>query len=77
MSIDVKERVAQIIVEQLGVDEGESTRPVKFVKDVGAHSQDIVRLSDSRRSSRELPDEEAGKMATVGQAIEYIKAHEQ
>jgi len=72
----VEERVKQIIVEQLGVDEGEVTPTASFVDDLGADSLDTVELvmAFEESFSIEIPDEDAEKIATVKDAIDYIEA---
>ncbi len=73
----VEEKVKQIIVEQLGVDEAEVTPTASFVDDLGADSLDIVELLMALEEAFEfdIPDEDAEKILTVKQAIEYIQAH--
>jgi acyl carrier protein len=73
----VEERVKQIIVEQLGVDEGEVTANASFVDDLGADSLDTVELvmAFEEAFSIEIPDEQAEKIRTVKDAIDYINAH--
>ena len=73
----VDEKVKQIIVEQLGVDEGEVTASASFVDDLGADSLDTVELvmALEEEFECEIPDEEAEKITTVQQAVDYIKAH--
>jgi acyl carrier protein len=73
----VEERVKQIIVEQLGVDEGEVTPNASFVDDLGADSLDTVELvmAFEEAFGIEIPDEDAEKIATVKDAIEYIEKH--
>jgi acyl carrier protein len=73
----VEERVKQIIVEQLGVDEGEVTPTASFVDDLGADSLDTVELVMAFEESFgiEIPDEDAEKIATVKDAVEYIEKH--
>ncbi|MGB7023260.1 MAG: acyl carrier protein [Candidatus Acidiferrales bacterium] len=73
----VEERVKQIIVEQLGVDEGEVTPTASFVDDLGADSLDIVELvmAFEEAFGIEIPDEDAEKIATVKDAIAYIDKH--
>ena len=75
----VEERVKQIIVEQLGVDEGEVTPTASFVGDLGADSLDTVELvmAFEEAFGIEIPDENAEKIATVKDAIEYIEKHAQ
>ncbi len=74
---NVEDRVKQIIVEQLGVDAAEVTPQAHFVNDLGADSLDTVELvmALEEEFDTEIPDEQAEKIQTVGQAIDYIKAH--
>ena len=71
----VEERVKQIIVEQLGVDEAEVTPTASFVDDLGADSLDIVELIMAFEEAFDLdiPDEDAEKIITVKDAIDYIE----
>ncbi|MCA9741591.1 MAG: acyl carrier protein [Deferribacteres bacterium] len=73
MAID--EKVKQIIVEQLGVDAGEVTDEASFIDDLGADSLDTVELvmAFEEEFDIEIPDEDAEKMVTVGEAIKYLK----
>lgn len=73
----VEERVKQIVVEQLGVNEDEVSADASFVDDLGADSLDTVELvmALEEEFNCEIPDEEAEKIATVQQAISYINAH--
>mgnify|MGYP001118304053 CR=1 FL=1 len=73
----VAERVKQIIVEQLGVDEAEVTPTASFVDDLGADSLDTVELvmAFEEAFEIEIPDEDAEKISTVKDAIDYIQAH--
>ncbi len=73
----VEERVKQIIVEQLGVDEGEVTPTASFVDDLGADSLDTVELvmAFEEAFGIEIPDEDAEKISTVKAAIDYIEKH--
>jgi acyl carrier protein len=75
MSIEV--RVKEIIVEQLGVNESEVIPGAKFIDDLGADSLDLVELvmALEEEYNMEISDEDAEKIQTVGDAIEYIKAH--
>ncbi|MGA8025852.1 MAG: acyl carrier protein [Bryobacteraceae bacterium] len=71
----VAERVKQIIVEQLGVDENQVEPSASFVDDLGADSLDIVELVMAFEEAFDLdiPDEDAEKIKTVGDAIKYIE----
>jgi acyl carrier protein len=71
------EKVKQIIVEQLGVDEGEVTASASFQDDLGADSLDIVELvmAFEEAFEIEIPDEDAEKIKTVKDAVDYINAH--
>jgi acyl carrier protein len=71
----VRDKVKQIIVEQLGVDEAEVTDTASFVDDLGADSLDTVELVMAFEESFgiEIPDEDAEKIGTVKDAIEYIE----
>ena len=73
----VEERVKQIIVEQLGVDEAEVTPKASFVDDLGADSLDTVELvmAFEEAFDVEIPDEDAEKIRTVQDAVDYIDAH--
>ncbi|MFZ3211275.1 MAG: acyl carrier protein [Terriglobales bacterium] len=70
----VEEKVKQIIVEQLGVDEGEVTANASFVDDLGADSLDTVELvmAFEEAFEIEIPDEDAEKIRTVKDAVDYI-----
>jgi acyl carrier protein len=72
----VDEKVKQIIVEQLGVDEGEVTN-ASFVDDLGADSLDTVELvmAFEEAFDIEIPDEDAEKIRTVQDAVDYIGKH--
>jgi acyl carrier protein len=73
----VEEKVKQLIVEQLQVDEAEVTPTAHFVDDLGADSLDIVELvmTFEEAFEIEIPDEEAEKITTVKDAIDYIQSH--
>ncbi|HEU4414123.1 MAG TPA: acyl carrier protein [Candidatus Angelobacter sp.] len=73
----VEDKVKQIIVEQLGVDEGEVTPNASFVDDLGADSLDTVELvmAFEEAFDIEIPDEDAEKIRTVKDAIDYIDKH--
>ena len=74
------ERVKKVVVEQLGVDEKEVVATASFVDDLGADSLDLVELimsleeefSDPSKKL-EIPDEDAEKITTVQEAVDYIK----
>jgi acyl carrier protein len=74
---DVVEKLKQIISEQLGVDEGEVTPSASFVDDLGADSLDQVELVMALEEAFgvEIPDEDAEKIRTVQDAIDYIDKH--
>ena len=73
--MDVAQKVKQIIVEQLGVDESQVVDEASFVEDLGADSLDIVELVMAFEEAFELeiPDEDAEKITTVKDAIDYIQ----
>ncbi len=74
----VEERVKQIVVEQLGVKEEEVSGESSFVDDLGADSLDTVELvmALEEEFNCEIPDEEAEKITTVQQAMDYINAND-
>jgi len=74
----VADKVKQIVAEQLGVDEGEVTSTASFVDDLGADSLDQVELvmAFEEAFDLEIPDEDAEKIKTVKDAIEYIEKNE-
>lgn len=73
----VEERVKQIVVEQLGVKEEEVSGESSFVDDLGADSLDTVELvmALEEEFNIEIPDEDAEKITTVQQAMDYINAN--
>ena len=73
----VEQKVKQIIVEQLGVDESQVDSNASFVDDLGADSLDIVELvmALEEEFGLDIPDEDADKLRTVGDAMEYLKSH--
>ncbi len=73
----VEERVRKIVIEQLGVKKEEVDSDSSFVGDLGADSLDTVELvmALEEEFDCEIPDEEAEKITTVQQAIDYINAH--
>jgi acyl carrier protein len=74
----VEERVKKLICEQLGVKEEEVTDDASFVEDLGADSLDTVELvmALEEEFETEIPDEEAEKITTVKEAIDYVLAHQ-
>ncbi len=74
---EIEEKVIAIVAEQMGVDKSEITRDTNFVQDLNADSLDTVELAMEFEDEFEtsIPDEEAEKIQTVGQAIDFIKAH--
>ncbi len=77
MSSTVEERVKKIVVEQLGVKEEEVSNESSFVDDLGADSLDTVELvmALEEEFECEIPDEEAEKITTVQQAVDYVNSH--
>lgn len=73
----VFDRVKSIVVEQLGVAAEEVKPEASFVEDLGADSLDVVELvmALEEEFGIEIPDEQAEKIATVGEAVKYIEAH--
>jgi acyl carrier protein len=72
---NLEERVRKIIIEQLAVDAAEVTPQAQFVQDLGADSLDTVELvmALEEEFDIEIPDEDAEKIKTVGEAVTYIK----
>ena len=70
-----EERVIEIVCENLGVNKEQVTRNTSFIEDVGADSLDIVELVMELEEEFEItiPDEQAEKIKTVGEAIDYIE----
>jgi len=75
--MEIEEKVIQIVSEQMSVDKGEIKRETSFVNDLNADSLDTVELVMELEDEFDLtiPDEEAEKLKTVGEAIDYIKKH--
>lgn len=73
----IETRVKKIVAEQLGVNEVDVKNVSSFVNDLGADSLDTVELvmALEEEFETEIPDEDAEKITTVQQAIDYIKAH--
>ncbi len=76
--MSIETRVKEIIIEQLGVDVGQVTEKAKFVEDLGADSLDTVELVMALEDefSIEIPDEDAEKITSVGDAVSYINDHQ-
>jgi acyl carrier protein len=76
---DVEAKVKEIIINELGVEAEKVTPEASFVEDLGADSLDTVELvmAFEEEFGMEIPDEEAEKLRTVGDAISYIQAHSQ
>lgn len=77
MAENIEERVKEIIVNELGVEPEKVTEDASFVEDLGADSLDRVELvmAFEEEFGIEIPDEDAEKLETVGEAIRYLKAH--
>lgn len=73
----LEDKVKEIIVEQLGIDEKEVTAEASFIDDLGADSLDTVELvmAFEEEFDIEIPDEDAEKITTVQDAIDYIRQH--
>jgi acyl carrier protein len=74
----IEDRVKKIVIEQLGVKEEDVTLTASFVDDLGADSLDTVELvmALEEEFDTEIPDEDAEKITTVQQAVEYVNAHQ-
>ena len=77
MGSAVEQKVKEIICEQLGVSEEEVTPEASFIEDLGADSLDIVELvmALEEEFGLDIPDEDADKLKTVGDAMNYLKSH--
>jgi len=75
---DVRSKVVAIIVDKLGVEESEVTNEASFTNDLGADSLDTVELimEFEKEFNLSIPDEEAEKIETVGNAVTYIEEHQ-
>ncbi|MBK8698653.1 MAG: acyl carrier protein [Saprospiraceae bacterium] len=73
---DIAEKVKKIIIDRLGVDESEVTPEASFTNDLGADSLDTVELimEFEKEFDISIPDEEAEKIQTVGQAVSYVES---
>ena len=74
---DIEQRVKKIVIEQLGANEADVKNASSFVDDLGADSLDTVELEMALEEEFdcEIPDEEAEKITTVQQAIDYVTAN--
>jgi len=75
---EIFERVKSVLSEQLGVDENEITEDASFQEDLDADSLDLVELIMELEDNfgMKIPDEDAQKITTVGQAVDYVSAHQ-
>ena len=75
----VQEKIRQIIVDELGVDEAEVTENARFIEDLGADSLDLVELvmRFEEEFDIEIPDEDAEKIQSVRDAYAYVEQHKQ
>jgi acyl carrier protein len=73
---DIEAKVKEIIVNKLGVDDGQITPEASFTNDLGADSLDTVELvmEFEKAFNLQIPDEDAEKIGTVGDAVNYIKS---
>ena len=73
---DIEKKVKEIIVSKLGVDEAQITLEASFTNDLGADSLDTVELvmEFEKAFNVQIPDEDAEKISTVGDAVSYLKA---
>ena len=76
MANDIEAKVTEIIVEKLGVDESDISRDASFTNDLGADSLDTVELimEFEKEFDITIPDEDAEKISTVGEAVDYLSA---
>jgi len=74
----VSEKVKQIVVQQLGVSPDQVTDNAKFIEDLGADSLDQVELvmALEEEFGSDIPDEDAEKLTTVGDAVKYVESHQ-
>jgi len=74
----IEDKVLTIVSDQMGINKAEITRETSFINDLNADSLDIVELVMEFEDNFDMniPDEEAEKIKTIGQAVDYIKAHQ-
>lgn len=72
---DIEAKVKELIVDELGVDEADVVESASYIDDLGADSLDTVELimKFEEEFDIDIPDEEAGKLKTVGESIKYLK----
>jgi acyl carrier protein len=77
MAVSTYDRLKQIVAEQLGVDESEVTPQASFVDDLNADSLDLVELimSLEEEFGMEIPDEDAERIRTVQEAVDFVEEH--
>ena len=75
---EVFERVKEVLTEQLGIEESEITEEASFQEDLDADSLDLVELimELEEQFGMEIPDEEAEKITTVEEAVDYVSEHQ-
>ncbi|MCI7556141.1 MAG: acyl carrier protein [Paludibacteraceae bacterium] len=74
---EIEQKVKEIIVDKLGVDEAKVTMDANFISDLNADSLDTVDLimEFEKEFGIEIPDEDTGKISTVGEAVKYVEEH--
>ena len=74
---EIEQKVKEIIVDKLGVDEAKVTMDANFSADLNADSLDTVDLimEFEKEFGIEIPDEDTGKISTVGEAVKYVEEH--
>ena len=74
---EIEQKVKEIIVDKLGVDEAKVTMNANFISDLNADSLDTVDLimEFEKEFGIEIPDEDTGKISTVGEAVKYVEEH--
>ena len=74
---DTFQRIKEIVVEQLGVEEAQVTPEASFINDLGADSLDQANIVNALEEAFDvdIPDSDAEKIATVGQAVEFVDSH--